>query len=1173
MSTHSQYQNIQIRRDIDSNFQLHNPVLKQGELARSTDSKKLKIGDGATAWNDLPEYIDTDRLTYKAFSLVPLAAINANGSVLLNVDVSDLNLDSSLDYSTFISPNSLPDYVIIKNSWLGSNNDTLYIRFLNIESSLDGGGVSSSTPVNASSETLISFAALILRTEDRPIPSVTTTQPPVIRPQQLYSTGKNEFGQLAQGNTTDLYELKINHDDTDKWVDADLGYYHSLAVKSGVSNVGELYAAGYNYYGQLGNGENGAGKNKTDWFSLGDSRYFRDGTEWTENTEAFSQVSAGSHHSFAIDASGYLFSFGNGSYGVLGQNNVHLYNKPTLVGHQKYYHHKVSGENWFNSTASQANSPFQYNGSAGTFLEGDLAKYVLAVGTFEIKGVQSQFALKLESTSSNISISSSQTVTHNSEDYYYGDVTITVTEDFGTASLYSLIHGYGTNGEDIFLYEDPNSSWSDVDGGNSHSLGIKNGKLYTWGRNNCGQLGNNDHGHNDVTFPTAIMSSKSNWVTVAAGKEHSLALDADGDVYAFGCNDHGQLGLNVDSEHVHNPTKINFDSLVADNTFEELAYDSTASVVDFNGEKVFVFHSGVSNPTYDPVKRYIVQSGNYIIKDVPSEYPLAILNAGQTNNISYTGDNFHGCIEVTNTNADGKYNFYHGNIYLTVSGTWESASTYSFYDGYMGGQGALLSDKPHYVVEDIDAGLSHSVLRVTPSGNPTIGTILTFGANGEGQLGTGDNLARKKAYRVNIDNVREIAAGGNQTLAIDKRKYIWSMGNNQFGQLGLGDKVKRNLPSRINSEIKWDKVYTNGFHSMGGVFCFQPSTPTSITVENASNPLASGVGYGQLALSWEHSRALEEIVTHYKISYLRTGDSDWVTVDNVLKNYFADGYEGGVPPNVDIPLTFKLDNLVSDPPDYSKSYLIRISGVNSAGDGEFIEATSAVVPEEADNHIWNAGRVQFYSHLDSGNLFDLTGNTTSIEEDFETNAPRYLSGKFATALRLYHYDSVCYTTSTADIDHGTVEFYFRPRNNASNSPIVTLSTGTQKRLELTYSGDKDNGYSISARDKDNLVTLTSPVNTGINEDTFVHVALVKTSGDPTASTATDPSRINLFIDGSGVAFGKDDVNYGTITHILLGSGTNFYDFDIDELRVSNSAVYDDYDGGFLNSVPIRPYGR
>ena len=84
--------------------------------------------------------------------------------------------------------------------------------------------------------------------------------------------------------------------------------------------------------------------------------------------------------------------------------------------------------------------------------------------------------------------------------------------------------------------------------------------------------------------------------------------------------------------------------------------------------------------------------------------------------------------------------------------------------------------------------------------------------------------------------------------------------------------------------------------------------------------------------------------------------------------------------------------------------------------------------------------------------------------------------------------------------------------------------------------------------------------------------MVKTSGDPTAANATDPSRINLFIDGSGVAFGKDSINYGNITHILLGSGTNFYDFDVDELRISNSSVYDDYDGGFLSSVPVRPYG-
>ena len=286
-----------------------------------------------------------------------------------------------------------------------------------------------------------------------------------------------------------------------------------------------------------------------------------------------------------------MFSFGNGSYGALGQGNVSLYDKPTLVGNQLYYYNKADTSAWFNSTASQSNSPFQHNGSAGSFLDGDLSKYILPTGTFTIKGVQSKYAIKLENYTGNIALSSSSTVTHNSETYYYGDVTVTVTDKFGKASLYSLIHGYGTNGQDIFLDTNPNTGWSDVDGGNSHSLGVKNGQLYTWGRNNCGQLGNNDHAHNEVKIPTVIMPSKTNCITVAAGKEHSLALDSDGDVYAFGCNDDGQLGFNSSSNHVHNPTKITFDfALEQDETFETLAYESFASVVDFNDEKVFVFH-------------------------------------------------------------------------------------------------------------------------------------------------------------------------------------------------------------------------------------------------------------------------------------------------------------------------------------------------------------------------------------------------------------------------------------------------------------------------------------------------------------------------------------------------------------------------------------------------------
>ena len=50
---------IQIRRDTAANWTSANPILAQGELGAETDTDKIKIGDGTTAWSSLDYLIDT----------------------------------------------------------------------------------------------------------------------------------------------------------------------------------------------------------------------------------------------------------------------------------------------------------------------------------------------------------------------------------------------------------------------------------------------------------------------------------------------------------------------------------------------------------------------------------------------------------------------------------------------------------------------------------------------------------------------------------------------------------------------------------------------------------------------------------------------------------------------------------------------------------------------------------------------------------------------------------------------------------------------------------------------------------------------------------------------------------------------------------------------------------
>ena len=56
---------FQFRRGKSTEWESVNPVLREGEPAYATDIKRHKIGDGVTAWNDLP-YVEGDEFVVNA---------------------------------------------------------------------------------------------------------------------------------------------------------------------------------------------------------------------------------------------------------------------------------------------------------------------------------------------------------------------------------------------------------------------------------------------------------------------------------------------------------------------------------------------------------------------------------------------------------------------------------------------------------------------------------------------------------------------------------------------------------------------------------------------------------------------------------------------------------------------------------------------------------------------------------------------------------------------------------------------------------------------------------------------------------------------------------------------------------------------------------------------------
>jgi alpha-tubulin suppressor-like RCC1 family protein len=308
------------------------------------------------------------------------------------------------------------------------------------------------------------------------------------------------------------------------------------------------------------------------------------------------------------------------------------------------------------------------------------------------------------------------------------------------------------------------TNWLDIAGGYAHTLAIKtDGTLWAWGAGTYGRLG---LGNTTYYSSPVQVGALTNWKQVSAAGINSAAVKTDGTLWTWGYNGTGQLGLGNTTTY-SSPKQV---GALTDWSFISI-FGSQAYAIKTDGtlwswgQSAGVGALGLNNNTYYSSPKQVGALTNWATVTGLQYAAVAVKTDGTLWSWGYNNNGQLGRGNTTNYSSPKQIGAL--TAWLRISG-----------------------------------GNYHCVSIKTD------GTLWSWGANNYGQLGLGSS----GSYVASPNQVGALttwsvpSSGYNMSSCLKTDGTIWIWGSNFAGQLGQGNTTNRSSPVQVGALTGWSKL-------------------------------------------------------------------------------------------------------------------------------------------------------------------------------------------------------------------------------------------------------------------------------------------------------------------------------------------------------------------------------